>query len=144
MYIIQNFNHFNSFDFVILDCITFITSLDYKFRVPVFNFFNNFFSNVANDIGKNLEGVTDFQNHPTIKHITSSMSTVSDTGGFAFENVDFVTVSKLIDKLDCKKYTGVDGISAKMLKAGSKSLCFPLTNLINVCMAESHFPANLK
>jgi hypothetical protein len=110
----------------------------------VCDIFNNFFSNVANDIGKNLEGVSDFQNHPSIKHITSSMATVPDTGGFAFENVDFATVSKLIDKLDCKKSTGVDGISAKMLKAGSKSLCFPLTNLINFCMAESHFPANLK
>jgi hypothetical protein len=53
-------------------------------------------------------------------------------------------VSKVIDKFNVKKATGVDKISVKLLKLGKPSLVNPITNLINISIDNCHFPKRLK
>ena len=63
---------------------------------------------------------------------------------FSFSCIDESKVSKLIDKLQIKKATGVDKLSCKILKLGKPALQFPLTDLINLSIRTSTFPDYLK
>ena len=53
-------------------------------------------------------------------------------------------VHKSISKLQTKKATGVDGISAKILKACTNSIAQPISSLINFTFDTNSFPRNLK
>ena len=53
-------------------------------------------------------------------------------------------VNKVISNLNIKKSTGVDKISAKLLKACVSSLSSTISNLINTTYKHSKFPAGLK
>ncbi len=59
---------------------------------------------------------------------------------FSFKETNEETVSKLINRLGVKKATGVDGISAKLLKNGKPALVKPLTDLINLSITSNIFP----
>ena len=63
---------------------------------------------------------------------------------FSFSCIDESKVSKLIDKLQIKKATGVDKLSCKILKLGKPALQSPLTDLINLSIRTSTFPDYLK
>ena len=56
--------------------------------------------------------------------------------------MDFV--DKQIDKLNCKKASGIDGISSKLIKLAKPTLVAPLTDLINQSFATAVFPDQLK
>ena len=61
-----------------------------------------------------------------------------------FVHTNETFVSKVIDKFNVKKATGVDKISVKLLKLGKPSLVNPITNLINISIDNCHFPKRLK
>lgn len=72
--------------------------------------FNNFFINVAKDIGN---GAKAEQNHPSINKIyENKISSVE----LEFQEITEEFIHKQINKINIKKATGKDGISAKMLK----------------------------
>jgi hypothetical protein len=106
----------------------------------VCNIFNDYFINVAKDIGSCK--YTDFSKHPSITAIRENADTQPDS--FQFCSIDQAYVHTAISKLHSKKATGVDGISAKLLKSCSSSVSQPVCDLINFSLGSCSFPGNLK
>ena len=63
---------------------------------------------------------------------------------FAFKHVEEKNVHKLISKLNVKKATRADNISAKILKSCALSISGPISNLINTTFEKNHFPVGIK
>jgi hypothetical protein len=63
---------------------------------------------------------------------------------FDFKPTNTNTITKLANKINIKKATGVDQISCKLLKAGSPVLNKHLTTLLNNTIKHSQFPNRLK
>jgi len=101
--------------------------------------FNDFFLNVAKDIGSNDTG--DLEKHPSIIKIKENKP---EAGELQFKNIDENYVSKLISKVNIKKATGRDGISPKLLKIAKPAIVRPISNLINKTIKSSEFPDQLK
>ena len=99
------------------------------------NFF--FFINVANDIGKGI--IFDENNHPSIDR--SETNAPKNNIDFDFKPTNTDTITKLVNKINIKKATGV---SCKLLKAGSPVLDKHLTTLLNNTIRHSQFPNRLK
>ena len=79
---------------------------------------SDFFVNVAKDIGSN--NVSDFTQHPSILKINDQQEVPQEQFQFTHTNAD--SIQKSISKLQTKKATGVDGISAKILKSCSNTI----------------------
>ena len=63
---------------------------------------------------------------------------------FDFKPTNTDTITKLVNKINIKKATGVDQISCKLLKAGSPVLNKHLVTLLNNTIKHSQFPNRLK
>ena len=100
-------------------------------------YFNSFFINVANDIGKGI--IFDENNHPSIDRIRKNAP--KNNIDFDFKPTNTDTITKLVNKINIKKATGV---SCKLLKAGSPVLDKHLTTLLNNTIRHSQFPNRLK
>ena len=105
----------------------------------VADIFNDFFVNVAKDIGQNY--TFDRANHPNINTILDQNF---GTDVFTFRPTDQKTVSKIIRKFNVKKASGFDQISIKLLKRGQQSLVPLLTNLVNNTIMSDIVPERLK
>ena len=92
----------------------------------VANIFNDFYINVAKDIGKDF--IFDKSNHPSIEKILGQNISPDS---FNFTQVEQSTVSNILRKFNVKKATGIDKISIKLLKLGSQSLVPFYTHFIN-------------
>ena len=101
--------------------------------------FNNFFVNVAKDIGD--KNIKIDKTHPSINKIETNR-TNKDKLFFKPINEDFVT--KQINKLNIKKATGYDGISPKIIKFAQPVITNPIKVLINKSIDQSVFPEKLK
>ena len=66
------------------------------------------------------------------------------SGSFSFQPTCTDHVSKIIDKLNIKKATGVDKISVKILKLGKESFVPLLKDLINLTINTNTFPDKIK
>lgn len=122
--------------------------------IKVCEIFNEFFSNVANDIGfidtlpvhLNSENMADIYNchtnHASIGNILSHNCIPENE--FSFSEVSSDYVYKIISKLDPHKATGYDNIPPKLLKLGGKEVAFHFTYLINSAISTSSFPDTLK
>lgn len=110
----------------------------------VCDIFNDFFVNVAKDIG-DTNVVVD-HTHPSIQAINSNRVSegISSLDTFNFKNIDFNTVQKQIRKLSVKKATGFDGLSAKMVKLAEPAIVTPITMIFNKTIESSVFPDKLK
>ena len=105
----------------------------------VANHFNNLFSTVAENIGKDT--VYDPSDHPSLKEIKKQNDC---TNKFVFEKVTTDKVEKIINNINIKKATGADGIPAKIIKC-SKSIIAPqITSILNMSIDQSVFPDKLK
>ena len=96
-------------------------------QTPVSNILNNFYVNVAKDIGTDLtsDGVT---SHPSCQLITSIIQTPIH---FDFKPVTQENIQALISKCSSKKATGIDGIPANFFKSCCRTISKPLSKLIN-------------
>jgi hypothetical protein len=66
------------------------------------------------------------------------------TNKFVFEKVTTDKVEKIINNINIKKATGVDGIPAKIIKC-SKSIIAPqITSILNMSIDQNVFPDKLK
>ena len=79
--------------------------------------------------------------HPSIVNIQDNLTVQSELN---FKPVDEEFVSKQIDRLNVKKATGHDGISAKILKLAKPVIVRPITSLIDLTIKCSEFPDNTK
>jgi hypothetical protein len=103
--------------------------------------FNNFFVNVAKDIGDDSP-IYDNTCHPSIDAIKKNCRMENST--FAFETIDEIKVKKYIGKIATKKSTGVDNIPPKILRLTSDVLARPITNIVNRMLSTNQFPDQLK
>ena len=101
--------------------------------------FNIFFIDVANEIGKGVS--FDSKTHPSICQIKENTK-VDNIFSFSCVNED--NVSKLNDKMQIKKATGVDKLSCNIIKLDTPVLLSPLKGLINLSIQTSTFPGSLK
>ena len=104
---------------------------------------NKFFVNVAKDIGNTSKDYNlDFSDHPSIQKIKENTPVETEISSFTPVSSD--TVEKVISNLNSKKATGVDNISAKIIKACAPAVCIAISNLINISFRSCEFPAGLK
>ena len=103
--------------------------------------FNTFFANVAKNIGKDCQ-ITNLKEHPSIQMISENLH--SNTEKFSFRPVSDSEVMKILSKIDPKTSTGVDNISAKIIKSCTSSIQGTVANLINITFRKCQFPASLK
>ena len=114
-------------------------------QTEVCNIFNNYFVNVAKDIGNDsLQFKDDFSDHPSIQKILENNPVKDPLDKFSFKPVEEMQVHKIISKLDIKKSTGVDNISAKILKTCVSAVSGVISNLINTTYSLCKFPTGLK
>ena len=103
--------------------------------------FNHFYVNVANDIGKDV--VFDKENHSSLNAIKLNAPVPSDSN-FEFKHTNVETINKIVNNIGLKKASGVDTLSAKLLKAGAPIVKHHICELINQSIDTSTFPDNLK
>ena len=96
--------------------------------------FNDFYINVAKDIGQNY--TFDKNNHPSLYKITENCHAQTE---FNFKSVDQKTVSKMISRFNVKA-TGGDKISVKILKLGQQAIVPHFEILINNTILTGCFP----
>lgn len=101
--------------------------------------FNNFFINVAKDIGS--QNIKTDDNHPSIKAIKENKT---ETDQFIFNPINEEFVNKEINKIGIKKATGKDGISSKILRLSKSVVAKPISKIINKSFETSTFPDKLK
>ena len=102
-------------------------------------FLTIFFVNVAKNIGDNSVPINN--EHPSLLKIQENLTVLSVLN---FKRVDEDFVSKQIGRLNVKKATGHDGISAKVLKLARPVIVKPLTDLVNLTIEHSEFPDSTK
>ena len=96
-------------------------------NVDVAEVFSKFFVNVAQDIGKDY--TFNKNDHPSLQKFEDKNFVINS---FEFKSTNETFVStKVIDKFNVKKATGVDKISVKLMKLGKISLLSPITKIIN-------------
>ena len=78
--------------------------------------FNEFYVNVANDIGKDVN--FDKDNHCSLNAINQNVNLPSDSK-FEFKPAEICNIDKIVKNIGLKKASGVDTLPAKLLKAGS-------------------------
>ena len=111
----------------------------------VCNIFNNYFVNVAKDIGNDTSQYNqDFSNHPSIEKILENNPLGNPEDQFSFKPTTETYVHKVISNLNIKKSTGVDKISAKILKSCVSTVSGTISNLKNTTYKSGKFPAGLK
>ena len=105
-------------------------------QTEVCNIFNDFFVNIAGELGTdNTENVS--SSNPC-EHI------VRDEDDAYFKPVNCNTILNKLDKIDVNKSTGVDGVSPKLLKLAAVPLAPTITTLVNQSITSSRFPNDLK
>ena len=103
--------------------------------------FNDYFVNVAKNIGSSQIKVND--DHPSILAIKDNIPDL-DQNNFTFSPIDQDFVEKRIRKINVKKATGIDGISPKLLHFAKPAIVKPLTDIVNLSLSSSTFPDRLK
>ena len=104
--------------------------------------FNDFFVNVAKNIGDNCTDIDD--KHPSIVAIKHEYSDRTVSNKLNFQPVDETFVAKRISKINVKKATGIDGISPKLLHYAKPVISKPISDLVNLSLSTSIFPDSLK
>ena len=94
---------------------------------------NKFFSTVGEELAKKFGPCT------------SSTRPINSTRfHFEFQSITVDQVFKLLQSLDSRKATGLDGVSSRLIKAGAASLAYPLTSLFNLSLSTGEVPQQWK
>ena len=101
--------------------------------------FNNFFINVAREIGS--QNIKTDDNHPSIKAIKEIKT---ETDQFVFNPINEEFFNKEINTIGIKKATGKDGISSKILKLSKSAVAKPISKIVNKSFETSTFPDKFK
>jgi hypothetical protein len=87
--------------------------------------------------------VYDPSNHPSITALHENNS-IELNGKFGLQKVTSEKEEKIINKINVKKATGVDGIPAKIVKVSKSVIAPQLSTLINITVDTDVFPDRLK
>ena len=96
---------------------------------------NNFFINVAKDIG--WSNIKSDESHPSISKIIAN---TPDIENLVFHDIKEDFIIKQINKINITKATGRDGISAKIQKIAKPVIAKPISELVNKSISLSKFP----
>ena len=78
-------------------------------------------------------------------HVRKYYSTVlSSNDGFNLGKVTEDKVLKILCNLNSSKATGLDQLSTRFVKDGSKLIVSPLTHIVNLSLANGNIPSDLK
>ena len=97
-------------------------------QTEVCNIINDFYINIAQEIGINNQSADSSATHPSIQAIKEN-SLKEGYDNFDFEPVSGSQVLKIINSLSSKKATGVDQIPPKILKAGAEISSGPISSI---------------
>lgn len=100
------------------------------------NSFNYFFTNIAEDVIKNLQ--------TSDKHFTDYINGIDPLIGFEFKEVSYNEVRDIISDLKNSRSKDPYDINVQILKTLKNIIVYPLTNLINQCIRDKTFPSVLK
>ena len=112
-------------------------------QTEVCNILNDFYINIAQEIGINNQQADSSAMHPSIQAIKDN----SPFGGydtFAFKPVSESQVFKIVNSLNSKKATGVDQIPPKILRVGAEALSAPISSIFNMSISQKKFPDSMK
>ena len=101
------------------------------------NVFNDYFTHVGPKLAEKIE----YENRCSCRDFIPQDEPVER---FTFQPVNVATVYRLITKLNISKATGIDEISAKVLKAAAPAVAEPLTRIFNMSIVSDKFPAEWK
>ena len=76
--------------------------------------------------------------------IRAIRATFQNVTPFDFNPITTESITTFIGKSSSKKATGVDGVSAKIIKSCKDTISEPLSTLINFSIANSKFPNRMK
>ena len=118
-------------------------------KSDVVEIFNKYYCTIADDIGENdnienklLNDI--FDKHDYHPSITSIKLKHTDGEVFSFSPLTEESVHREMKLLQANKATGFDNMPPKIVKLCSSQLCPSFTNLLNNCIAQSCFPADMK
>ena len=94
--------------------------------------FNSFFSTIGAKLAANF------------RPRTSEFRFKRETENFEFSEVNGTTVLKFLKSMPANKATGLDGLPARLLKAGAEEIHAPLTYIVNLSLQTGVFPAEWK
>ena len=110
--------------------------------------FNDFFVNVATDIGFNddvvsaSDAIKRHDQHPSVKRIREYyQDKIKD---FDFHVVDTETVMHMIKNINPRKATGCDNIPGKLIRIAYREISIPICSLLNASIAAKRFPSIMK
>ena len=112
------------------------------------NIFNDYFSNIASNIGFNdditsaRDAIIDHQNHPSILKIREKYAIKDDA--FDFNPVSEELIDMKLRSINNRKSQGYDNIPGKLLRLAHAPLAPHLTYLVNLCFRTATFANNLK
>ena len=98
------------------------------------NVFNDYFTHVGPKLAEKIE----YENR------CSFIPQHEPVERFTFQPVNVATVYRVITKLNISKATGIDEISAKVLKAAAPAIAELLTRIFNMSIVSDKFPAEWK
>ena len=111
-------------------------SFDNKSNTEIFK---EYFSNLASDLVKKLkpsphrlDEVRKYYQHMNLSESFSLLPTSSEN------------ILKLLEEINPSKATGLDNIAGRFLNDGATALAEPLTELCNLSILQSKFPAGCK
>ena len=112
------------------------------------NIFNDYFSNIASNIGFNGDitsaryAIIDHQNHPSILKIRGKYAIKDDA--FDFNPASEEVIDTKLRSINNRKSQGYDDIPGKLLRLAHAPLAPHLTYLVNLCFRTATFANNLK
>ncbi|CAB4035214.1 Hypothetical predicted protein, partial [Paramuricea clavata] len=106
-------------------------------NIELVNVFNDYFT----DVGPKLAEKIEYEHNCSLRDFIPQHEPVER---FIFQPVNVATVYRLITKLTISKATGIDEISAKVLKAAAPAIAEPLTRIFDMSIATDRFPMEWK
>ena len=110
--------------------------------------FNDFFVNIATNIGFNddmvsaSDAISKHHEHPSVIRIKEYYhDKIKD---FDFHAVDTDTVMQMIKNINPRKATGCDNIPGKLIRIAYKEISLPICSLLNASITARSFPPILK
>ena len=105
-------------------------------------FFKDFYSNLANDLVKELSNPLNKYGKNAVKKYYEELNLVGKS--FSFEPVSHASVLKLLQQVNSSKSAGIDNLTGKFLKEGATVLASPITDLVNLSISLFSFPDDCK
>ena len=105
-------------------------------------FFKDFYSNLANDLVKELPNPLNKYGKDAVKKYYEKLNLVGKS--FSFEPVSHASVLKLLQQVNPSKSAGIDNLTGKFLNEGATVLASPITGLVNRSISLSSFPDDCK